>query len=77
MPEIRLELEYRKLITEYNATLIALASVPLAIGGLIYNSTRDILFTFVSLFIAYLILNTVKNDKSEELDNKVKELKKL
>ena len=70
----KIELKYKKLLTEYNAILIALATVTMGIGGLVYTITNNILLSLFGLAMSFLILNTEKYSKSQELDNKINEL---
>lgn len=76
MPEKneQIELEYRKLLQEYNAILLALFTVPLGIMGLSFNATRNIALTLLFGGMIYLFLNSYKDDKSIELENKVLEI---
>ncbi|MEK6952405.1 MAG: hypothetical protein AABX29_05295 [Nanoarchaeota archaeon] len=74
-PKIKkIELEHQKLLTEYNAILIALATMTLGVGGLIYTLTENILLSLVGLSLIFFILNSEKESKSKEVDDKVKEI---
>lgn len=70
----KIELEHKRLLTEYNAILIALATVTIGIGGLVYTATSNIFTTLFSLTITFLILNSEKDSKSKELHNKAQEI---
>lgn len=67
-------LQFRKLLQEYNALLIALFTVPPGMMALTFNITKDIVSTFFIGGIVYLSLNSHKIDKSDELNDKVQEI---
>ena len=74
-PKIKkIELEHKKLLTEYNSILVALATVTIGIGGLTYSITSNIFLTIFSLTTTFLILNSEKESKPKELKNKVQEI---
>lgn len=70
----KIKLEYQKLITEYNALLIALASATIGFAALIYTLTKDNLLSLTGLIITFIIINSEKEDKSNQLGSKIKEL---
>ena len=70
----KIELQHKKLLAEYNAILIALASVTLGTAGLIYTLTKDTFLSLTGLTIVFFILNSEKESKSLELDIKINEL---
>ena len=70
----KIELEHKKLITEYNAILIALATVTIGMTGLAYTITNNILLSLFNLTITFPILNAEKERKSEELNKKAQEI---
>ncbi len=70
----KLELQYRKLLQEYNAILISLFSVPLGMMGLALSMTKNITITFLFGGVVYLFINSIKEDKSRELNDKIQEI---
>ncbi len=70
----RIEFQYKKLLQEYNAILIAMFTVPLGTMGLAFNITKDIIFTFLSGGVFYLFLDSYRYEKSTELINKAEEV---
>ncbi len=70
----KIELQHKKLLAEYNAILVALATFTIGLGGLIYTLTKDIFLSLTSLIMIYLILNNEKDRKSQELNNKINEI---
>ncbi len=71
------DLEYKRLLQEYSAILIALYSMTIGILGFTYKLTGDITLTTIAGGISYLILNTLRKTKKDELDKKVNKLKSL
>lgn len=71
------DLEYKKLLQEYNAWLIALISVTLGLLGFIYNSTKDISIALFWSVITVIVLNSKRENKSGELKNKIEEIKNI
>jgi xanthine/uracil/vitamin C permease (AzgA family) len=72
-----IDLEYKKLLQEYSAILIAMFSITIAFMALIYTITDDISLTFISGILTYLILNQQKENKEIELEHKINETKNL
>jgi len=70
----KIELQHKKLLAEYNAILIALASVTLGTPGLIYTLTKDTFLSLTGLTMVFFILNSEKESKSLELDIKINEI---
>ena len=52
----RIELQYKKLIAEYNAILISLATVTIGIAGLVYTLTNNILLSLTGLTLIFIML---------------------
>ena len=71
------DLEYKKLLNEYNAWLIALISISVAILGFMYTVTNDITFSFLSALTSLFAINVKREEKSEELKEKIVEIKNL
>lgn len=67
----KIELEHKKLLAEYNAILLALVSTTIGIATLLYMLTKDIKISLIGLILSFLILNSEKESKSNELDLKV------
>lgn len=72
-----LDLEHRKLLSEYNALLVAMASVTLGIAGLIYTLVRDMYLSLIGLSATYIILDLLRSDKSNELNKKAAQIRNL
>ena len=70
----KIELEHKKLITEYNAILISLATITIGIGGLAYTITNKTIISLFGIGISFLIINSEKESKSQELNEKVQEV---
>lgn len=54
----KIELEHKKLLTEYNAILISLTTVSIGIGGLAYTITNNIIISFLvwpSVFLSLIV----------------------
>lgn len=72
-----IDLEYKKLLQEYSALLIAMFSITVAFMALIYTITTDISLTFIGGVLTYLVLNQQKENKEIELEQKINETKNL
>ena len=72
-----IDLEYRKLLYEYNATLIAITSVTLGLLAFVYNTTKNLLFSFIVIGITYIVLDSKREEVSQKLNLKINEAKKL
>ena len=70
----RIELEHKKLIAESNALLLALASVTLGTAAFIYTLTSNSILSLIGLALVLFIINSEKENKSKEIENKVNEL---
>lgn len=70
----KIELEYQKILTEYNAILIGIASATIGMGALLYTLTKKPEISIAAFMFTFLILSSEKDNKSKELDNKVKEI---
>ncbi len=62
-----IDLEYRKLLHEYNATLIAITSVTIGLLAFVYNVTKNLLFSFMVIGIVYVILDSKREEVSQKL----------
>ncbi|MBI2128603.1 hypothetical protein HYU07_00035 [Candidatus Woesearchaeota archaeon] len=72
-----IDLEYRKLLHEYNAVLIATTSVIIGLPAFIYNVTKDLLSSLIIAAVIWLILNSKREEVAQKLDLKVNEAKNL
>ncbi|MBI2671696.1 hypothetical protein HYX16_02065 [Candidatus Woesearchaeota archaeon] len=71
------DLEYNKLLYEYNAWLFASFTIVLGLLGFMYSVTNNLIFSSgLSLFTLFIIANRI-DEKSEELNKKVSEIKSL
>lgn len=72
-----IDLEYRKLLHEYNATLVAITSVTVGVLAFFYNITKDLLSSFIIVSIIFLALDSKREEISQKLNLKINEAKKL
>lgn len=72
-----IELEYKKLLSEYSALLIALASVTLGVAGLIYTLKHDAKLSLFGLMFTYFVITVLRQEKAEELNRKTEQLRNL
>ena len=72
-----IDLEYRKLLHEYNAILIAITSVTIGILVFVYNTTRNVAFSLIVVGIVYIVLDLKREEISQKLNLKIKEAKSL
>lgn len=72
-----IDLEYRKLLHEYNATLIAITSVTIGLLAFVYNVTKNLLFSFMVIGVVYIILDSKREEFSQKLYSKIKEAKSI
>ena len=71
------DLEYRKLLNEYNAWLFAEFSVGLGLLVFTYNVTSSLIYSLLSSILVILLITQKVDEKSDELNNKINEIKYL
>ncbi len=72
-----IDLEYRKLLHEYNAILIAITSVTIGVLAFVYNTTKNLTFSLIVVGVTYIVLDSKKEEVSQKLNFKIKEAKSL
>ncbi len=72
-----IDLEYKKLLHEYNAYLIAMTSVTIGLLAFAYNITKDLFSSLTLVVIVYLALDSRREEVSQKLNLKIKEAKSL
>lgn len=72
-----IDLEYKKLLHEYNAYFIAITSVTLGLLAFAYNVTKNLLFSITVAMIVYFALDSKRFEVSKKLNLKIKEAKNL
>lgn len=70
----QIELEYKKLITEYNGLFIAMITLLIGTATLIYSLSHNIFFTLACFTISMLLLNSECKSTDKKLKSKIKEL---
>ena len=72
-----IDLEYRKLLHEYNAYLITMTSVTISLLAFAYNITKDLISSLTLVVIVYLALDSKREEASQKLNLKIREAKSL
>ena len=71
------DLEYKKLLSDYNASLAATISVSLGATGISYQILSDWVYSLFSGSIAFLLTNLLRINIDIKLKNKIEEIKSL
>ena len=71
------DLEHKKLISDYNASLAAIISVTLGIVGISYQISKSWILSFLIGIIAFSLINSVRKDIEDKIKNKIDEIKNL
>ena len=75
LQKIIINLEYKKLLQEYNAWLIALITITLSILTFSYTIYHDVSVSLIWSLTILIVLDSRREKKSEELKNKINEIK--
>lgn len=69
----KIEFEYKKLITEYNALLLTLASATIGFGVFLFTLTKNIASSIIGFVLFFIIVNDFKEEKSKQIKRKINE----
>ncbi|MBI2507352.1 hypothetical protein HYV89_00175 [Candidatus Woesearchaeota archaeon] len=71
------DLEHRKLISDYNASLAAIISATIGITGISYQVFKNwIISLFIGAFV-FLMINMIRKNINRKLKEKIIEIKNL
>lgn len=71
------DLEYKKLLSDYNASLAAIISVSLGSIGISYQISENWIFSLVSGTFVLFTTNFLRKNISQKLKSKLEEIKTL
>ena len=71
------DLEYKKILYDYNATLIATFSATIAFIGIAYQIYKNWIFSLSMGIFAFLLINSLRKNIENKLKTKLEEIKDL
>ncbi len=72
-----IELEFKKLLNEYNAFLFSTVTLTLGVLGFVYQASRDLTASIFLAIVAYFFLIAKKNEAEDKLNEKINEAKEI